>query len=272
MTVAQFNSPHSGALNMVQPINWLAPLNKGLIANWRCMPGLMSGSQLVNLTRPAFIPGTLTNGAAWSFAKGRPSILFDGSNDVLRFTYNGRPLTEFSVFATVYLNSLTDYNPVFCIGTGGDRMAYLDTRITTGLVNVGFTQGHNTHKELSSANAVAAGAWYRIGGTYKSGELSVYINGLRDATTSSFTGNPDNAETFGSIGALYNDAEAAITNALEGYIQDIRFSNRAFSQWEGWHDYQQSLKHWPDELNWFSPRAYVELAAARHLCLLGVGI
>jgi len=247
-------------VNVASPVNWAAPLNRGLLSWWMNLPSGQwgRGTLMRDLCRQQ--DATLTNGAGWAGPIGRRggygSFLFDGTNDVSRFTYSRSGPTQMSVFASVYVNNFTDFNSTFCIGTGGDRMVYLDTRATTGLVHFSFTQGHNTHKGLSSTNAITTGQWYRIGGTYKSGEHSVYINGVRDATTGSFTGNPDNAETFGSIGAIYEDTETSITNAFDGYMDDLRFYNRALSQDEALADYKNSLGSWEQELNWVRPWCY----------------
>jgi len=42
----------NAAINMVSPVNWAHPLNRGLVGWWLVMPGISSGSRFTDLTNP----------------------------------------------------------------------------------------------------------------------------------------------------------------------------------------------------------------------------
>jgi hypothetical protein len=85
MAFAGLTLPGSRVLNYGNPVNPLAPLNRGLVGWWLNLPSRGKGNTVFDLCGKYH--GTLTNGPTWSGALGRPggfgAVTFDGSNDYI---------------------------------------------------------------------------------------------------------------------------------------------------------------------------------------------
>jgi hypothetical protein len=180
-------------------------------------------SLLLNFTNAGIADATAKNsletvgGAQISTAQskfGGSSIYFDGAGDRLY-----APSLEinairgdFTVEAWVYINSLSSYAPIYCIG---------DYAGSTGVVFYVTTAGRISTFSVSqiavgSSATITTGSWVHVAWSRSGSSLRQFVNGIQDGsatTTASFSG-------ILSVGAEYYNT--AFTTQLNGYIDDLR--------------------------------------------------
>lgn len=148
---------------------------------------------------------------------------------------NNASLTNFTSFTIAAWYKPTDFLDYRCIVNFGDsatRNFEMDTRITTGKINVGFTQGALTYKELQSTAAISSGAFHFLVGTYDGTTLKIYIDGSLDSSTASFSGNPDAPTGHFTVGSILASGSFVPASFMNGTVQGLFIANRAITSTE----------------------------------------
>jgi len=246
------------ALDMVCPINWLDPLNRGLVSRWLCVPGLMGGSTLIDLCRRN--TGVLTNmdpatdwvGAAGSGLFG--ALDFDGSNDYV--TCGDVPvsgLTELTVVARVWASGAVSNGRIITKNDVASFAINYGTQTTPQFLING------TNLQVSPAVPTVTGNWRTIGGTYRSGETNgmiIYSDGLAGGSTT----------VTGAIATNSNPViignRAAADRPWPGKITYVSVWGRVLSASEMLSVHNELRLGSPQTLNWIKRRVVAQSVAA----------
>lgn len=235
-----------GVLDMVSPINGLSPLNRGLVADWRCVPGLMSGSRLVNLVRPGDkdgIHGTLTNGPTWSALTppgGFGSLDFDGSDDYVHADTSHDFGNELTILASIRVVSYAGsaFGLIMAVDSNDPDNASIAIEahgigVTTGGVLTGFVNWDagtsSSNRANPSGNTLSTGRWYRVALTVSAGgSATIYSDGVQTGSAS-FTNIGLHSPSRWRLGKLATDFFSAYWG---GQIDSVRILDRCMSAGE----------------------------------------
>lgn len=252
--------PGNPLLNMVGPVNWLSPLNRGLQFWGLCVPGLVGGSRLMNLCRLGDKDGnhgTLTNGPTFGSAAGRPggfgSLSFDGTDDYVAIT----PTTSFggggqalTVSAWIYpiTSGENNYGRIVNNGEVSPWCLLMDIDVTGVQWTVGGT--------ATNSGTITYSAWTHVVGTYNGAAVTMYWNGVQKSTASKTGNMPADSAT------VWIGNNSATSRSFAGRIDSVKvYPNRAFTAAEVWHLYNEERLGCPQTLNRLPMRAYGNLAA-----------
>ena len=247
-------------LDMVCPINWLNPINTGLVARWQCIPGLMGGSRLVNLSRLGDKDGnhgTLTNGPTWQGALGRPggfgSLKFDGSDDEATLGKTGLDsLTGCSFQFWVRAPAAqTQYSRVLEKGVNNE-VAFVWGEIATDKLTLLYRVGG--FSPATSTSVLADDKWHHIVGTHDGSTARLYVDGLLDASAASVwasTGTGDLLLGRYGGGGFYG----------RFWLDGVSAFARCLSASEVYAVYEDDQRGNPQGLNWISTRTYFGVQA-----------
>lgn len=262
-------------LDMVCPINWQNDLSRGLVARWQCMPGLMGGSRLVNLTRPGDKDGnhgTLTNGPTWQGALGRPggygSLGFDGTDDNVAIPWAASlNVSNFTIGCWLKTTAASIQLLISRDDEGNERVFQfrLDADGTPRVVL--FGTGGTPINQFTDSTAINNGAWRSLIATWDGTTLTFYIDGApKTATANALTLNT--SATFGMLlGA--NRSSAAPISLFNGYLDQCFIRSGSLSASEVYALYEDDLRGSPETLNWISTRTYFGVTAAAAVTRIG---
>lgn len=240
------------------PINWSHPRAHGLLARWLVVPGHPgAGSTWVDLCRGTVgmlsgtaVPPSVDSG--WG-ATSRPGawgeLRFDGSNDLV--TIGAPPhltlTTEVTLAAWVKptVAPLTDYaklvmyqydsagsDPFVAYGFNGS--AYLDPIGATGEYAFEMNTG-GVGLSLNTGVLAVAGQWTHLMSTYRSGLVTIAVNGVLKASAS-LTGTI----SYGSGASLQMGGSTLTTEMAQISLDDVCIWGRALSQQECFEHYLES--------------------------------
>jgi hypothetical protein len=196
------------------------PLARGLVGAWEFTEGsgltAYDSSGLGN--HAAF-----SNAPIWAGGNRGSALSFNGTSNYLSAADSpSLQITQFTIAAWVKVDSFSDYRFISNKGDNLTRNYEMDIRITTGKVNVGFTQG-GVFRETSSNTSLSLNAWYFVSGTYNGATIAVYINGALDASVAQ-TGNPDTPSN-----PLFLGSGTSSLHLMSGQIGEILLYNRGIS-------------------------------------------
>ena len=250
-------------VSIADAVNWDAPLNGGLLAWYMALPDQQRGIYFRDLCRR--VDGTLTNAPLWGGPRGR-----DGGAGTLSFTAAsgqyvdlGNPdlfnLNHMSFASWVFPTSFSDYRWIIgktSPGTG-ERNFDFDIEQTTGKLRFFFTSAPSVFKGKVATNALAINKWSHCVATFDGATVSIYTNGVPNGSAAqAFT--PQTTGQSASIGrpGTFNG------QYFDGYLDDIRVCNRAWSANEVMSLCQASRGSYERELNWQEAYDYVAQEAA----------
>ena len=175
--------------------------------------------------------GTLTNGPTFSGANGG-SIVFDGTNDYVGFTYNSifNPPSNISVSLWVRLTvNNASIRTLIELSVSTDELYFIYWRgdLSPKRWWYGLRQSNNTYVETNSTSTdFSINTWYNIAlvADSSTGLFSFYINGILDNSIA-YNGTLKQTASSLSIGA---DAGAS-RRYLIGNISNTLIYNRALS-------------------------------------------
>lgn len=240
-------------IDVVQPVNWLAPLNQGLVAWYMAVPGWGGGTKLVDLCEPWRFSryGTLTNMdpiTDWVYVGGMYSLTLDGSNDFVRI-----PTTPALCPSLITVSATA--RPTAGAAGGNQGVTSMSAATANGwaLYRTGVTSSESVtfgiHSTTFTSTSTAVGSFgplnrtYRVTGTYDGVNIRAYFDGTR-STQIAKTGNITLSTTDVAIGNLYTTGQY-----FPGFIDDVRIYNRALSDREVEVEYQHAFSGWSEELN-----------------------
>ena len=235
------------AINLGQPVNRSAPLNRGLVAWWLAIPQRMQGNRFLDLCGVSH--GVLRSGPLWSSPLGRPgglgSIFFDGVNDdILAPTISIAADISFSLWAKIVAYS----GQGFFIQKGpvnSQWALYYDISF------IRITGGSAT---TYSVAAPSNGVWHHFVGTISGTTGTIYIDGISAGSgTITAIANGSGSICIGSFDGGYY---------ISGNLDDVRLYNRILSASEAWQLYNASRTGYRNELNRTRRPIAMEAAAA----------
>jgi hypothetical protein len=256
-------------LDYANPVNWEAPLNRGLVAWWQVLPQRMGGARWLDLTgyRPMALPGLGPSDATQGWGPTRRP----GGLGELRLSGGAAARGE--------LAPLTALNGASGVTIAGwawqrvlDQIAYLWDTFLTGNPYWSFStwSDGNIYLEVSPAGGTAWGAidystvvaaqtWFHLAivfdgsGAANADRLKLYVNGV--PRTLSYSG-------VGAIPATWPAPPTAIVtfarsqgsgNSWDGKLDDWRIWRRALDPAEAQALYLRSRRGYPQELRRRSP-------------------
>lgn len=169
-----------------------------------------------------------------TYAATRYGVLFDGVDDYA----DCGDVAAHDLTSEVSVAGWVKYG-----GTGVGNAFLLIKQNTTGATGAAYGLGiftgsgkaifdvatvNNAWADNLSATVLVSGTWYHLAGTYKSGELKLYVNGVLENTVTTITGNLLTAT--GKL--LIAKEDSWSVKILKGTLRDIRLYNRALTQYE----------------------------------------
>jgi hypothetical protein len=233
-------------LNLANPVNRAAPLNRGLLAWVTEWKSNNVGPKDV-LRRYQF---TTTGGPtkATSPVPGITGRNYNGSTDRMESPFTTASSYPFTVSTWLRMASTSFVGGAVMIG-GGDTGANISEH---GLVIVNgavwaLSQVATINTKAASS-ALTAGVWYHAAGVFASTTSRIiYVNGLPIATDT--TSSSPTAANFARI-RIGNRANNVDDQDFSGLLADSRIYDRALSGGEVQRLYNASRTGYQQELNW----------------------
>ena len=166
----------------------------------------------------------VANGVSNTTDSNRPAFSFDGSDDYVKLPYHTSDMKEMTFAAWVKGSSTTAWQRIFDFGNGEDEYLFLTptngSAMRFEIKKGGVTQG------LNATTTLGTGTWKYVAVTIGANEVAIYINGTKNASSSSITLRPsDIAPAMSYLGRSQFDADPA----FKGLMSDVRLYNYALS-------------------------------------------
>ena len=162
----------------------------------------------------------VVSGATFTTDSDRPAISFDGSDDYVNLPYHVGDMKEMTFAAWVKGSSTTAWQRIFDFGNGEDEYLFLTptngSAMRFEIKKDGVTQG------LNATTTLGTGAWKHIAVTIGEDKVTIYVDGVANASTSEITLRPsDIVPTMSYLGRSQFDADPA----FKGMVSDVRIYN-----------------------------------------------
>lgn len=255
-------------LSHTSPINWRAPLNRGLLRWWRSLPQQHGGNVWRDLTRKSDMT---INGPTASHAMGLPGgsgcYTFDGSNDYAQAgPIDLTSVTQLTVAMWLYWGAsgpAVDYPIETSANSSSTANAfYLNYGQATGSTQVRLRG--TSAQSVANFTSPTSNVWHQIvycldipaGGSC----FTVYVNGV--AQSLSYSATSQNATSFGNHTWNFGARNGA-SNFFTGRFGDVRVYNRILSASEAQQLYRASRVGYPNELRRVlnAPLSFEQVAA-----------
>lgn len=153
---------------------------------------------------------------------GGASGYFDGSGDYLTCS-TGTGLDfgtgDFTIEAWVYITSLGTYHPILEGRTSASFSNYVfGINNVSGTLRLDFVNAGGGAGRTASTTSVPLNTWTHVAWIRAGGVTSYYVNGVKDATTNSYSGSLNPNRTQVQIGAVIDP------QYFYGYIDDLRIT------------------------------------------------
>jgi hypothetical protein len=214
------------------------------VGTWSIISGPTEG-QIIEASNPKSTfrgsPGTYT--LAWTishpdqtcpnsdqvtvtFQEDCSDLDFDGIDDHVFLGDNyGLTTGNFSIEAWIRPKSVTNTRSIFSKRNSKDLSKGFDLIINSGAPT--FRWGS---KSVSTSNKVTTERWHHIAAIYNSGNISLYVDGIRVGNATAAT-NPAVVNAPALIGAMYNaDSPGLPVNYFHGWIEEVRVWGVALSE------------------------------------------
>jgi len=189
--------------------------DKAMIAQWI---GLSPKDNTANKMHAA------ANGVVYTTDGGHTAFSFDGTDDYLKLPYHAGDMPEMTFAAWVKGSSTTAWQRIFDFGNGEDEYLFL-TPTNGSAMRFEIKKGGVT-QSLNANTTLGTGTWKHVAVTIGANEVAIYINGAKNASTTSITLRPsDVAPAMNYLGRSQFDADPA----FKGLMSDVRLYNYALS-------------------------------------------
>jgi len=247
------------------PVNWDAPLNRGLQNWWKVLPGRIGAPTWLDLTVRIALP--LTGMSPPSTTQGFGATRRPGGLGELRF--NGSTSLGNLGNSSLYASSSDTAHTFACWFLQSSSVAEDEMRIVTWCRAAGstgwglYTDTYNANPNRlaglykTTANALSAcystttialNTWY-FGTWVISGTTgTLYLNAHQEGTVSDV--DPSVSFTSGAFASELGHLNGSATTYWPGALDEVRLYNRALSAAEVAALYLASLQGWPQELAW----------------------
>jgi len=191
-------------------------LDKSQVSNLELLGTAASTSALTSGTTPPYI------GAAWA---NTSAVSFDGNSDYVRVPYESIPsfgAGEFTIEGWIYMNSLSGNQIIVDKYASGNSQSFQIYYRSTG-TSLTFYVGSSILLQDPSSSTISVQTWHHFAVTRDgSNNVRLYVDGLKKAQSTS-------SVNFDSSIDLHLGVQGSTsTNYFNGYMQDVRFSNKAF--------------------------------------------
>ena len=244
----------SPAVNLVMPVNWVRPINTGLIAWWLVVPGNDRGGVWRDITKRG-TDAIIKNVQPWRGAE-RPGSL--GSLDLagideeyldgLNAHAGSLDVVDFTLTAWVKPRALASFQRVLCAGNNGGA-----TRNRYSLLfNGSFLayQINDTGHADTSTGSVADNVWTHVAAVHRSAPntITFYLDGVADPAAVTTAGADPGTGLFTCVLGVVDNTNND-TQFFNGQLDDVRIFNRALPAADMKALYLDSLKGYHDTLN-----------------------
>ena len=166
----------------------------------------------------------VANGTTLTTDNNHPAISFDGTDDYIKLPYHVGDMQQMTFAAWVKGSSTTAWQRIFDFGNGEDEYLFL-TPTNGSAMRFEIKKGDVT-QGLNATTTLGTGTWKHVAVTIGANEVAIYINGVKNAFSSSITLRPsDVAPTMSYLGRSQFDADPA----FKGLMSDVRIYNYALS-------------------------------------------
>lgn len=181
--------------------------------------------------------GTLTNGPTFNSANGG-SLIFNGINQYAIFP-SPKPTTSMSVCAWVKPDTFdAAWHKIlqFPYGDTSWIAPYFSYQLVIYQSNFGVSFGINTTYMLGhladTSFIPSVGVWYYVCGTFQSGIIKIYVNGILKNTTDASASGTSIMYTTRTQALIANRAEYLTGETFKGNVANSQIYNRALSSQE----------------------------------------
>ena len=204
-----------------------------------------SGSTVWNDLSRSMLSGSLINGPTFNTGSGG-SIVFDGTNDYVLFN-SDKSTTNLTIGAW-FKSSVVDSNwrkiLIFPYGANTWLPPYSSYQITTyqNQVGVSFnvTSDYTIGYLPDTSFTAVANTWYNVIGTFNSGIIKIYVNGVLKGTKDVTSSGTSILYTSRTQALLGTDAEYFILETFAGFISNVQIYNRTLSASEVLQNYNST--------------------------------
>lgn len=154
----------------------------------------------------------------------RPAISFDGADDYLKLPYHAGDMEAMTFTAWVKGSSTTAWQRIFDFGNGEDEYLFLTP--TNGSAMRFEIKKDGTIQGLNATTTLGTGTWKHVAVTIGANEVAIYIDGVKNASTTSITLRP--SDIVPAISYL-GRSQFVADPAFKGMMSDVRLYNYALS-------------------------------------------
>jgi len=180
---------------------------------------IIDKSQASNLK----LVGNTTGSTAQAKFANTKSMYFDGTGDSVFVPYESIPsfgIIEFTIEGWIYMNNLTGHQLIVDKWVSGNSQGFQFYYRSTG-TSLTFYAGNAIVVQDPSGSTISAQTWHHVAVTRDSGaNVRLYVDGLKKAQSFS-------PVSLDNTLPLRLGASATSTNYFNGYMQDVKLSNKA---------------------------------------------
>lgn len=154
----------------------------------------------------------------------RPAISFDGADDYLKLPYHAGDMEAMTFTAWVKGSSTTAWQRIFDFGNGEDEYLFLTP--TNGSAMRFEIKKNGTIQGLNATTTLGTGTWKHVAVTIGPNEVTIYIDGVKNASTTSITLRP--SDIVPAISYL-GRSQFVADPAFKGMMSDVRIYNYALT-------------------------------------------
>ena len=169
----------------------------------------------------------VANGVSYTTDSERKAFSFDGADNYLKLPYHVGDMPQMTFAAWVKGSSTTAWQRIFDFGNGEDEYLFLTptngSAMRFEIKKDGVTQGLNANTTLGT------GTWKHVAVTIGADEVAIYVNGVKNASSSNITLRPsDIAPAMCYLGRSQSTSDPA----FKGMMSDVRLYNYALTDAE----------------------------------------
>lgn len=171
--------------------------------------------------------GTVAPTYSTDAVQGSNSASFNGSTHLIRYSQDGgfmeTAISNASYSAWIKPTSVTGQRMIIDEGGATNGLAlWLNGNVVTFSV-----RDNNNQVAAAAASTISTNQWYHVAGTYdNSGNVSVYLNGVRSNVVAGYTSITEHAGN-GYLGGTDGQNAAGVSGFFEGLIDAARYDNDA---------------------------------------------
>lgn len=203
-------------------------LTDGLVGLWSFDGKDMSNNTAFDRSPSGGNDGTLTNGPVRTIGKIGQALDFDGVDDLVSVADADilSPSSEITVSAWIKRNSLTGRQFFVSKGQASSNAAteyWLEIASDNGLI---FQLADASSHKLTGATSITdTTTWHHVVGTWDGTTQKLYVDGVQDAVTVTWSGSINNTTYELALG----NRSSARDIEFNGVLDEVRIYNRALS-------------------------------------------